>query len=136
MNLHKVSCDFLFFGFYVERGEFDIYGKKILKIEMLTWNYYSALLATWVRYEEWFSIQIRGFSNFHWYLKQKWRYFAKNRLIFAWYSERPIYGIWYSWTAYGLVTWFTLHIWLSGVVYDEFIAFMIHTVNVLVTPLS
>ena len=109
MNLHKVSCDF-FFGFYVDRGEFDIYGTTILKIEMLNWKYYSELLAAWVRYEERFSIQIQGFSNFHWYLKQKWRYFAKNKLMFAWDSERPIYDIWYSWNAYGLVTWFTLHI--------------------------
>ena len=116
MNLHKVSC--VFFGFYVDRGEFDIYGTTILKIEMLNWKYYSELLAVWVRYEEWFSIQIRGFSNFHSYLKQKWRYFTKNKLIFAWDSERRIYGIWYSWTPYGLVTWFTLHIWLSGVVYS------------------
>ena len=95
MNLHKVSCDFYFF-FYVDRGEFDIYGTTILKIEMLNWKYYSELLAAWVRYEEWFSIQIRGFSNFHLYLKQKWRYFTNNKLMFASDSERSIYGIWYS----------------------------------------
>ena len=30
-----------FLGFYVDRGEFDIYGTTILKIEMLNWKYYS-----------------------------------------------------------------------------------------------
>ena len=45
MNSHKVSCDFFGGGFYVDRGEFDIYGTIILKIEMLNWKYYSELLA-------------------------------------------------------------------------------------------
>lgn len=116
----------------LERGSFDIYEPPEAKIEMLKWNCNSELLAASVRYDEWSSIQIWSFSNYHWYLKQEWRYLGKNKLMFAWDPERPMHAI--CWTAYGLVH--SLNLCWSSAVSDESTAFVVDSVNVLVTPLS
>lgn len=49
----------------LERGSFNIYGTTKAKIDMLKWNCNSELLAALVRYDEWSSIQIWSFSNYH-----------------------------------------------------------------------
>ncbi|KAH9326013.1 hypothetical protein KI387_006191, partial [Taxus chinensis] len=116
----------------LERGSFDIYGPIEAKIEMLAWNCNSELLAALVRYEEWSSIQIWNFSNYHWYLKQEWRYMGKKKLKFVWDPEKPMQFIY--WTACGSVH--LLNLFWDSAVSDESTALVIDGMHVLVTPLS
>ncbi|GLJ06834.1 hypothetical protein SUGI_0049640 [Cryptomeria japonica] len=116
----------------LERSSFDLYGLTEAKIEMLAWNCNSELLATLVRYEEWSSIQVWSFSNYHWYLKQEWRYMGKNKLKFIWDPERPMQFIY--WTSCGSVH--HLHLCWDSAVCDDSTALVIDGMNLLVTPLS
>eukprot|EP01018_Ginkgo_biloba_P020220 Gb_20472 [translate_table: standard] len=116
----------------LERGSFDTGGTTEARIEILKWNCNSELLAALVRYEDWSSIQIWSFSNYHWYLKQEWRYMGKSKLKFIWDSERPLRFIF--WTAYGSVH--CLNLCWSSAVSDESTALVIDNANILITPLS
>ncbi|CAM6119410.1 unnamed protein product [Calypogeia fissa] len=116
----------------LKRGSFGILATPESKVLSLQWNSNSELLAAVIRDNDWDCIQVWYRSNFHWYLKQEWRYAASDNVKMSWDPEKPLHLL--CWTASGRLNRISL-CWKSAVLGFS-TAFVIDGRNLLVTPLS
>ena len=103
-----------------------------MMITCVKWNCNGELFAVLLEGSEYDAIQIWSFSNYHWYLKQEWRFPKENRISFLWSPEDPMHI--FSWTLNGSVRLVKL-CWDSAIFGDS-IALVIDGSCLLVTQLA
>lgn len=132
-NVAEKSARILFFERNgLERGCFDIDGPVDATVQRIKWNCSSDLLSVLLRCSEWDAVQIWSFSNYHWYLKQEWRYAKNHHVDFLWDSEKPMCLV--TWTVLGLVQVMSM-CWDSAAT-KESVGLVIDGSYLLVTPLT
>ncbi|KAG6554048.1 hypothetical protein Mapa_003963 [Marchantia paleacea] len=115
----------------LKRDTFEILGPPSARVELLQWNSNSELLAVLLRCEQWDAIQVWNCNNFHWYLKQEWRFQPEEEVNLFWDPEKPLCIMF--WTVFGYLRRITL-CWKSSVIEGN-TSFVIDGNSVLVTPL-
>ncbi|KAL2642617.1 hypothetical protein R1flu_010204 [Riccia fluitans] len=115
----------------LRRDSFEILGPQSATVDALLWNADSELLAVLIRSEDWDAVQVWNCNNYHWYLKQEWRFRSDEKVNVFWDPEKPFYIM--LWTALGCLRRMSL-CWKSSVLEGE-TSFVIDGDSLLVTPL-
>ncbi|EFJ06936.1 hypothetical protein SELMODRAFT_134482 [Selaginella moellendorffii] len=116
----------------LKKDYFQVTAPAGARVESLQWDSSGEVMKMVVRCDGWDAIQFWYCSNYHWYLKQEWRYTSKETVSTVWHPEKPLSAM--VWTVLGNIKATTLG-WKSAVL-DSSVALVIDGPSLLVTPLA
>lgn len=116
----------------LRKENFGILGPPNASVDVLKWNSDSSLLAVVLRCGDWDGVQVWNCRNYHWYLKQEWRFGGTDNVDILWHPEKPLRLT--CWTQCGSLRTIDM-CWSSAVIRNN-LALVIDGKDLLVTPLT
>ncbi|KAJ7557183.1 hypothetical protein O6H91_05G115300 [Diphasiastrum complanatum] len=111
---------------------FEVVAPADATVTAMQWNIGGELLALSLKCSEWHGVQIWYCSNYHWYLKQEWRFMEGKEVRMMWDPEKPFCIMF--WTVSGFMQIVNM-CWKSAVIAED-TAFVVSGNELLITPFS
>ncbi len=116
----------------LKRDKFLIESSQEAHVSSLHWNSNSELLALVLESSGWNKVQVWNCNNYHWYLKQEWRFPSSDQVNMLWDPEKSMQLV--CWTASGTVQHVKLG-WKTAVL-EASTALVISGCKLLISPLT